>query len=107
MTIAILAWGSLICNPGTLHIETLWLQISPYFHLLHASGNYLKANDQHELMLAALRARDGVAVSLALRDDIDVAYRVLASLLSAKGIGLSYASRRAAHARQGRDRQAE
>ena len=50
-------------------IETLWLQISPYFHLLHASGNYLKANEQHELMLAALRARDGAAVSLALRDD--------------------------------------
>ena len=64
-------------------IETLWLQISPYFHLLHASGNYLKANEQHELMLAALRARDGVAVSLALRDDIDAAYRVLASLLGA------------------------
>ena len=62
-------------------IETLWLQISPYFHLLHASGNYLKANEQHELMLAALRARDGVAVSLALRDDIDAAYSVLASLL--------------------------
>ena len=64
-------------------IETLWLQISPYFHLLHASGNYLKANEQHELMLAALRARDGVAVSLALRDDIDAAYSVLASLLGA------------------------
>ncbi len=30
------------------------------------------------------RARDGVAVSLALRDDIDAAYRVLASLLSAE-----------------------
>ena len=65
-------------------IENLWLQISPYFHLLHASGNYLKANKQHELMLAALRARDGAAVSLALRDDIDAAYRVLASLLSAE-----------------------
>ena len=65
-------------------IETLWLQISPYFHLLHASGNYLKANEQHELMLAALRARDGAAVSLALRDDIEAAYRVLASLLSAE-----------------------
>ena len=37
--------------------RTLWLQISPYFHLLHASGNYFKANEQHELMLAALRAR--------------------------------------------------
>ena len=65
-------------------IETLWLQISPYFHLLHASGNYLKANERHKLMLAGLRLREGKAVSLALRDDIDTAYRVLASLLSAE-----------------------
>ena len=65
-------------------IETLWLQISPYFHLLHASGNYFKANEQHELMLAALRARDGTKVSLAVRSDIEAAYRVLASLLDAK-----------------------
>ena len=65
-------------------IETLWLQISPYFHLLHASGNYLKANEQHKLMLAGLRVRDGRAVSLALRDDIDTAYRVLACLLAAE-----------------------
>ena len=65
-------------------IETLWLQISPYFHLLHASGNYLKANEQHELMLAAMRARDGAAVSLAVRNDIEAAYRVLASLLGAE-----------------------
>ncbi len=65
-------------------IETLWLQISPYFHLLDASGNYLKANKQHELMLAALRARDGAAVSVALRDDIDAAYQVLASLVGAE-----------------------
>jgi DNA-binding GntR family transcriptional regulator len=65
-------------------IETLWLQISPYFHLLHASGNYFKANEQHELMLAALRARDGTKVSLAVRSDIEAAYRVLASLLDGR-----------------------
>ena len=62
-------------------IETLWLQISPYFHLLHASGNYFKANEQHELMLAAMRAGDGAAVSLGVRNDIEAAYRVLMSLL--------------------------
>jgi DNA-binding GntR family transcriptional regulator len=62
-------------------IETLWLQISPYFHLLHASGNYFKANEQHELMLSAIRARDEAAVSLAVRNDIEAAYRVLVSLL--------------------------
>jgi DNA-binding GntR family transcriptional regulator len=65
-------------------IENLWLQISPYFHLLHASGNYFKANEQHELMLAAFRARDGTKVSLAVRSDIEAAYRVLASLLDGK-----------------------
>jgi DNA-binding GntR family transcriptional regulator len=65
-------------------IENLWLQISPYFHLLHASGNYFKANEQHELMLGAVRARDGTKVSLAVRSDIEAAYRVLASLLDRK-----------------------
>lgn len=65
-------------------IETLWLQISPYFHLLHASGNYFKANEQHELMLSALRARDEAAVSLAVRNDIEAAYRVLVPLLESE-----------------------
>jgi DNA-binding GntR family transcriptional regulator len=64
-------------------IETLWLQISPYFHLLRASGNYFKANEQHEFMLAAIRARDGAAVSLGVRNDIDAAYQVLMPLLDA------------------------
>lgn len=69
-------------------IETLWLQISPYFHLLHASGNYFKANEQHELMLSAMRDRDAAAVSLAVRNDIEAAYRVLVPLLeSEKGKG--------------------
>jgi DNA-binding GntR family transcriptional regulator len=66
-------------------IENLWLQISPYFHLLHASGNYFKANEQHELMLRAIRARDGAAVSLGVRNDIEAAYQVLVSLLNAEG----------------------
>jgi DNA-binding GntR family transcriptional regulator len=66
-------------------IENLWLQISPYFHLLHASGNYFKANEQHELMLDAIRARDGATVSLGVRNDIDAAYQVLVSLLDAEG----------------------
>ena len=35
-------------------------------------------------MLVALRARDGAAVSFAVRNDIDGAYRVLASLLDAE-----------------------
>ena len=66
-------------------IENLWLQISPYFHLLHASGNYLKANEQHELMLDAIRARDGAATSLGVRNDIEAACRVLVGLLDGEG----------------------
>ena len=66
-------------------IENVWLQISPYFHLLHASGNYFKANEQHELMLDAIRTRDGAAVSLGVRNDIEAAYQVLISLLNAEG----------------------
>lgn len=66
-------------------IENLWLQISPYFHLLHASGNYFEANEQHELMLDAIRARNGAAVSLGVRNDIDAACQVLVSLLDADG----------------------
>jgi len=66
-------------------IENLWLQISPYFHLLHASGNYFRANEQHELMLDAIRAREGAAASLAVRNDIEAAYQVLVSLLDAEG----------------------
>lgn len=65
-------------------IETLWLQISPYFHLLRASGNYFKANEQHEIMLSALRARDAAALSLAVRNDIEAAYRVLVPLVEAE-----------------------
>jgi DNA-binding GntR family transcriptional regulator len=62
-------------------IENLWLQISPYFHLLHASGNYLKANEQHELIRNALRRRDPKGVRGGLRTDINAAYEVLIGLL--------------------------
>jgi DNA-binding GntR family transcriptional regulator len=62
-------------------IENLWLQISPYFHLLHASGNYPKANAQHEMMLEGLKCRDGAAVRQAICNDIKEASRILAELL--------------------------
>lgn len=62
-------------------IESLWLQISPYFHLLHGSGNYAVANEQHEAMLAAIRAGDAAALRTAVRADIDGAYGVLTKLL--------------------------
>ncbi len=62
-------------------IETLWLQISPYFHLLHDSGNYHSANAQHERMLSGLKARNSAVVRQALRNDIEAASKVLLGLL--------------------------
>lgn len=62
-------------------IENLWLQISPYFNLLHGSGNYAAANEQHEAILDAIRASDKIALKTAVRTDIDGAYEVLVALL--------------------------
>ncbi|CAN5354698.1 GntR family transcriptional regulator [soil metagenome] len=62
-------------------IETLWLQISPYFNLLRGSGNYASANRQHQAMLDALAARDGAAVAAAMRSDIEAAYGILKKLV--------------------------
>ncbi|MDQ6437449.1 GntR family transcriptional regulator [Mesorhizobium sp. LHD-90] len=62
-------------------IENLWLQISPYFNMLHGSGNYSTANTHHKEMLEALRKRNTSAISRAVRADIDAAYHVLNGLL--------------------------
>jgi DNA-binding GntR family transcriptional regulator len=62
-------------------IESLWLQVSPFFNLLHGSGNYAVANVRHEEMLAALDERDGPAVRAAILADIDAAAAVLLPLL--------------------------
>ncbi|MES0101145.1 GntR family transcriptional regulator [Mesorhizobium sp. M0019] len=62
-------------------IENLWLQISPYFNMLHDSGNYSTANQHHQEMLAALRDRNAEAVRAAVRADIDAAFTVLIKLL--------------------------
>jgi DNA-binding GntR family transcriptional regulator len=63
-------------------IENLWLQVSPYFNMLHDSGNYTKANEHHRAMFAALCAHDGDAVKIAIQSDIDAAYDVLVDLVS-------------------------
>lgn len=63
-------------------IENLWLQISPYFNMLHGSGNYSTANAHHQEMLAALRGRDEEAVRTAVRADIDAAFQVLLRLVA-------------------------
>jgi DNA-binding GntR family transcriptional regulator len=60
--------------------EDLWLQISPYFNMLHESGNYSTANAHHAAMFAALRDRDAEAMREAVHADIDGAYEVLLKL---------------------------
>jgi DNA-binding GntR family transcriptional regulator len=62
-------------------IEGLWLQVSPYFHLLHSSGNYVAANEEHRMILQAIRAGDAKACAAHLRDDIASATDVLLRLL--------------------------
>jgi len=62
-------------------IEGLWLQVSPYFHLLHGSGNYVMANQQHECALEALKRKDATGAGEAIRADIEGAAQVLLGLL--------------------------
>lgn len=62
-------------------IKDLWLQVSPYFNMLHASGSYSTANQLHREMFMALRDRNVEAVQAAIHADIDVAFAVLVRLL--------------------------
>jgi DNA-binding GntR family transcriptional regulator len=62
-------------------IETLWLQISPYFNLLRSSGAYVSSNVRHRTLLRGLSDRDGETAARALRDDIDGAFEVLRGAL--------------------------
>jgi DNA-binding GntR family transcriptional regulator len=62
-------------------IEDLWLRISPYFNMLHGSGNYSTANEHHKDMLSALRNRDAPSIRRAVQADIDAASRILVQLL--------------------------
>ncbi len=62
-------------------IENLWLQISPYFNMLHGSGNYAIANTHHQDMYHALKAHDPDAVRRAIHLDIDGAFDILEALL--------------------------
>lgn len=63
-------------------IESLWLQISPYFDLLHAKGNWQAANRCHQQLLDALAAGDPAGARAALEADIAEAAAVLAELLA-------------------------
>ena len=62
-------------------IESLWLQVSPYFHLLYSSGNYTAANQEHRRIVRALYRRRSSDVRRHLERDIAAAAIVLTDLL--------------------------
>lgn len=62
-------------------IESLWLQIGPYFHVLRASDNWQSANAMHRRVLDAFGRHDGTAAAAALRSDINAAGQALDALL--------------------------
>ncbi len=63
-------------------IESLWLQISPYFNLLQERGNFVVSNRHHRALVDALGARDPARAVEAVRADIGDAASVLASILA-------------------------
>ena len=63
-------------------IESLWLQVSPYFNLLQERGNFVVSNRHHRAMVEALEARDPARAIAAVRADIGDAASVLDSILA-------------------------
>lgn len=65
-------------------IESLWLQVGPYFNLLHAEATAWRGDNYHEEILRALAARDPVWVKKAVCADLQGAatYILNNSLLS-------------------------
>lgn len=62
-------------------IRNLWLQISPFFHLLRETGNFRISNRHHDEIVAAVEAGDGARAVAALRADIRDAYEVLSAVI--------------------------
>jgi DNA-binding GntR family transcriptional regulator len=62
-------------------IESLWLQIGPYFDLLKVTGNWWTANVEHGAMRDALLRRDGAGARNALEADIEGAAAALKDIL--------------------------
>jgi DNA-binding GntR family transcriptional regulator len=52
-------------------IESLWLQISPYFGALYPLGDYPRSNREHAAILSAIRQGAPEAAKSALAADID------------------------------------
>ena len=63
-------------------IESLWLQVSPYFNLLQERGNFVVSNRHHRRLADALAAGDGAAARLAVQADIREAACVLDSVIT-------------------------
>ncbi|MBT1158622.1 GntR family transcriptional regulator [Aminobacter anthyllidis] len=51
-------------------IESLWLQVGPYFNLLHSETTGWRGNDRHKEILRALVARDPLWVRVSVRADL-------------------------------------
>jgi len=62
-------------------IESLWLQVSPYFNLLQERGNFIVSNQHHHVLVDALKLRDSEAATRALHADIADAAAVLESIV--------------------------
>jgi DNA-binding GntR family transcriptional regulator len=63
-------------------IEGLWLQVSPYFNLLHEQGNFPVSNRHHMILVQALERHDIPQAVAALRSDIAGAAEILDGLLA-------------------------
>jgi DNA-binding GntR family transcriptional regulator len=63
-------------------IESLWLQISPYFNLLQERGNFVVSNRHHRALVAALAAGSDREATVALQADIGDAASALEQILS-------------------------
>ncbi|TNC09999.1 GntR family transcriptional regulator [Methylobacterium terricola] len=77
-------------------IESLWLQIGPFFNLLSASDAWGASNDHHRVMRAAIAARDPAQARRALRRDIDDAAAMLRRLLGEETPAVARTKRRKA-----------
>jgi DNA-binding GntR family transcriptional regulator len=62
-------------------IESLWLQIGPYFDLLNASKDWRTSNTEHRAIKKALSERNGAAARRAVVADIEGAAAALKRIL--------------------------
>lgn len=61
-------------------IQTLWLRVSPYFHLLGAQGHLQLSNECHEAVIDAIVHGDATSAHRALIEDIERAHLTLVKM---------------------------